>query len=692
MVKDVRSRHFRTHRDSASQQQAQAWRGRVLGGLAAVIFLALCCLHGGGLAEGVWIGPGSTDKNGNATKPTEAERISRLTRTIEADEKALVELQKQLDDPQSEFHQAELEFKQLDEQLAEQRKDIEELKQAGKKDEVAVLEAIHKPLEEQWQLAKDRFNLAIQERKVLQEKIGSLKQRIPQNKQVLNELLGVASPAPETPSNADALTATIKAGILSGAKVSPESDPSGAGKDQSASGAPGEEDRPTSKEYLAAEQEVRAREAAAVKAEARARAIGERLAALRENILLEQKLLSTAREKADQAYAAHMVLEKDIERCVTADPMAVPALMLKNQETLKRFDQARQDVRTITDHLRDLQTELSELQAEQLAAQAEAHRRALEVQAAQDRLESLKNPFTFPNILQWLIDHGPHLLLVITGVLVLRWVVQMFSCRIVRLMVLSGGRGTQQERENRAQTLVAVFRNTASIAVLCGGLLMLLDVIGVPVVPLMGGAAVLGLAVAFGAQNLIRDYFSGFMVLLEDQYGINDVVRIGGTAGLVERITLRMTVLRDMEGVVHFIPHGTITTVSNLTHGWSRAVFEIGIAYKENADRVMAVLMDLAREIRKDPTYGPLILDDPQMLGVDGFRESAVIIKFYLKTKPLQQWVVKRELLRRIKRTFDELHIEIPFPHRTIYHHYVDHGAEPRTAGSLEDRLRRSAA
>jgi small conductance mechanosensitive channel len=663
----------------------------VLGGLAAVIFLALAWLHGGGNAEGVWIGPGSTDKNGSAAKPTEAERISRLTRTIEADEKTVIELQKQLDDPQSEFHQAELEFKQLDEQLAEQKKDIEELKQAGKKDEVAVLEAIHKPLEEQWQLAKDRFNLAIQERKVLQEKIASLKQRIPQNKQVLNELLGVASPTPETPSQADALTATIKAGILSGAKVSPEPEPNGTSKESTPADGAADE-KPTTKEYLAAEQEVRAREAAAVQAEARARAIGERLAALRENILLEEKLLATAREKADQAYAAHMALEKDIERCVTADPMAVPGLMLKNQDTLKRFDQARRDVRTITDHLRDLQTELSELQAEQLAAQAEAHRRALEVRAAQDRLESLKNPFTFPNILQWLIDHGPHILLVITGVLVLRWVVQMFSCRIVRLMVLSGGRGTQQERENRAQTLVAVFRNTASLAVLCGGLLMLLDVIGVPVVPLMGGAAVLGLAVAFGAQNLIRDYFSGFMVLLEDQYGINDVVRIGGTAGLVERITLRMTVLRDMEGVVHFIPHGTITTVSNLTHGWSRAVFEIGIAYKENADRVMAVLLDLAREIRKDPTYGPLILDDPQMLGVDGFRESAVIIKFYLKTKPLQQWVVKRELLRRIKRTFDELHIEIPFPHRTIYHHYVDDGAETKTAGSLEDRLRRSAA
>ncbi len=160
------------------------------------------------------------------------------------------------------------------------------------------------------------------------------------------------------------------------------------------------------------------------------------------------------------------------------------------------------------------------------------------------------------------------------------------------------------------------------------------------------------------------------MVLLEDQYGINDVVRIGSISGLVEHISLRTTVLRNLEGVVHFIPHGTITTVSNLTHGWSRALFDIGVAYKEDVDRVMQVLLDLGNELRQDATFGPLILDNPEMLGVDGLADSSVVLKFFMKTLPLQQWTVKREMLRRIKNKFDALGIEIPYPHQTVYHRY----------------------
>jgi small conductance mechanosensitive channel len=146
-----------------------------------------------------------------------------------------------------------------------------------------------------------------------------------------------------------------------------------------------------------------------------------------------------------------------------------------------------------------------------------------------------------------------------------------------------------------------------------------------------------------------------------------------------------MTVLRDLEGVVHFIPHGTITRVSNLTHGWSRAFFCIGVAYREDPERVMKVLIDLAKEMRHDPGFGPDILDDPEMLGVDNFGDSSVDIKFFLKTKPLRQWPIRRELLLRIKRKFDELGIQIPFPHRTIYHHH-EHGESPRQADPRHSR------
>ena len=157
------------------------------------------------------------------------------------------------------------------------------------------------------------------------------------------------------------------------------------------------------------------------------------------------------------------------------------------------------------------------------------------------------------------------------------------------------------------------------------------------------------------------------MVLLEQQYLVNDVIEIGPISGQVERITLRITVLRDLEGRVHFVPHSQIATVTNMTHGWSRAMFDIGVAYKENVDEAIEVLTRLANELHRDENFKRLILSDPVMLGVDSLGDSAVVIKFYIQTRPLQQWNVKREMLRRIKNEFDRLNIEIPFPHVTVY-------------------------
>lgn len=186
----------------------------------------------------------------------------------------------------------------------------------------------------------------------------------------------------------------------------------------------------------------------------------------------------------------------------------------------------------------------------------------------------------------------------------------------------------------------------------------------------------IGLAVAFGAQNLIRDYFTGFMVLMEDQYGINDVVRIGSISGMVEKITLRMTVLRDLEGVVHFIPHGTITTVSNLTHGWSRALLDIKIPLNEDPDRMMEMLREMVIDMRKDAHFGQLIIEDPDILGVESVNNDGITIRFLIKTVPLQQWTVKRELLRRIKHRFDLLKIAFPIPQHLIHF-------QPGTASSV---------
>ncbi len=205
---------------------------------------------------------------------------------------------------------------------------------------------------------------------------------------------------------------------------------------------------------------------------------------------------------------------------------------------------------------------------------------------------------------------------------------------------------------------------------------MFLTELSVDVSVVVGSAAVLGLAVAFGAQNLIRDYFYGFVILLENQYRVGDVIAIGQVSGTVERVTLRITVLRGEDGTLNFIPNGQILTVGNKTHGWSRALFEIPIGYREDVDHVMDVLREIGQELRQTSGYELLIVDDPEMLGVDSLGDSAVIIKFLMKTQPTKQWKVKREMLRRIKKRFDELHIEIPLPQRTIHYRNDDDSTE----------------
>jgi small conductance mechanosensitive channel len=274
---------------------------------------------------------------------------------------------------------------------------------------------------------------------------------------------------------------------------------------------------------------------------------------------------------------------------------------------------------------------------------------------------------TWVEIQTWIMDHGVAILVIVAVVLLILWVSQLLAGRVVGLLAGNADPLTRLERENRAKTLVSVLHNALRTTAITIGVIMVLEEFSVPIGPLLGGVAVIGLAVAFGAQSLIKDYFTGFMVLLEQQYLIGDVVQIGEITGQVERITLRLTVLRDYEGRAHFIPHGQITVVTNLTHGWSRAVFEIGIGYQQDVEQVIEVLLDLARELRRDVKFADMIVADPEMQGVDALGESAVVIKFGLKTRPMKQWDVKRELLRRIKRRFDELGIEIPYPQRTLW-------------------------
>lgn len=624
--------------------------------------------------------------------PSQAERIAHLQRSIEEQRKYLEKMNTQLNDPNSDYNTADKGFRQVDKELEEVKQAIQDLKGAGKDAEAAAREAALKDIGIRWQQERDRFNLAIEEHNTLQQSIAAATRQLHEDEQALARVTGASSSTTASSSassisnatSAPPATATQKSSTAASSPPSllpvpsspftlASSSPTSASSASSPTAPADQAANNVSREVERAREEAKLKEDAAKKAESKAQSISERIDALNDSINASKRLLEAARRIADREQQTKAQLESELQQKTSAKAPAaeLQGIAGRMKSTQQRVQQALDEVRSTTDHLHDLQTELSHLQAAQIRALHDADAKKQAAEAAEERIAQLQNPFRPRNIVHWLLHHGPRLLLIALGMFVFHRLSRAFSRRAVQIMSQGASkRGTHQDRENRAQTLVGVFKSALSLLILGGGSLMMLDEVGIPIVPLMGGAAVLGLAVAFGAQNLIKDYFCGFMVLLEDQYGINDVVKIGDISGLVEHISLRTTVLRDLEGVVHFIPHGTINTVSNQTHGWSRALFDVGIDYKEDIDRVMEVLLEIGRELRRDPVFASLILDDPEMLGVDNLADSSVIIKFFLKTRPLQQWTVKREMLRRIKKRFDELAIEIPYPHQTVHHRY----------------------
>jgi small-conductance mechanosensitive channel len=222
------------------------------------------------------------------------------------------------------------------------------------------------------------------------------------------------------------------------------------------------------------------------------------------------------------------------------------------------------------------------------------------------------------------------------------------------------------ERAKRARTLGSLVRNVASTVVVGVAVLMVLRELGVDIAPVLAGAGILGLAIGFGAQTLVRDIISGFFLILEDQVRVGDVAAINGQGGLVEAINLRTIVLRDFDGTVHVFPNGGITTLANRSKDFSFYVIDLGVSYGEDPDRVVAVLNQVGAGLQADARFGPHILAPLEVVGVDAFADSAVQIKMRIKTVPLKQWEVGRELRRRILKAFAEEGIEIPFPQRVL--------------------------
>ena len=258
--------------------------------------------------------------------------------------------------------------------------------------------------------------------------------------------------------------------------------------------------------------------------------------------------------------------------------------------------------------------------------------------------------------------------LIVIGVL--QRVIRLFRERLARRL-------DDPEAVKRAATLGRVFRYVVAVVVSLVAGMLILSELGVSLAPILGAAGVVGIAVGFGAQSLVKDYFSGLFILLENQIRVGDVVRIADIGGFVEEVTLRHVRLRDYDGNVHYVPNGLITTVTNMARGFAQSVIDVGVAYREDVDEAFDVMRTVAREMRTDPVFGPKILDELEVAGVERWADSAVVLRCRFRVAPLEQWNVRREYLRRLKKAFDLRGIEIPFPHLTVYAGVGKDGSAP---------------
>lgn len=265
---------------------------------------------------------------------------------------------------------------------------------------------------------------------------------------------------------------------------------------------------------------------------------------------------------------------------------------------------------------------------------------------------------------KWLISNGLEILIILCLMLIAMKATKVLSHRIVDLV---SRHKDDPEFKKRTQTFALILRYASNVLILAVVLFLVFKKLGIDIAPFLAAAGIAGIAIGFGAQSLVKDVISGIFILTEDQIRVGDVVEIAGKSGFVEKITLKTVILRDLSGNVHYVPNGKIDVVTNMTKDYSRYVLNIGISYNEDVDKVMKVLKEIDEELRNDPDYKNDILEPLEVLGVDKFADSAVIIKARTMTIPSKQWQVGREFNRRIKKRFDELNIEIPFPHTTLY-------------------------
>jgi moderate conductance mechanosensitive channel len=596
-----------------------------------------------------------------ASTESDAERVARIEKVIASDKARLTALAADLTVRADHFARMSAEVAKREAKLAAMRAQLEA---AVDVDETARIEKEIVAAEEKYELVKELSDLALQSEKAAREQILTLEQKIGIDQQALDEALGkVGMPESTDPAAGTTVPGQPTTQAPSQGGATPGVIPGMPAVPASPGAPPGalQKTVPETAEQIEARKQAATTAREAELAERAVLSFLERKAALQNQIDLEKSLLDTALQSKALADQALQIRQRELDEAKRSG--SSKAAIAQAREKLDRIivvlQELDQQIAQRENTLEGFSRRMQALYDEQAAVTQQAELKRKEAAAAQKQSVWLGSPLHPTNIARWGLTRGPNMLLVLIVVLVVLFVIRRSVHKVARATV-GKGRRHRRDATTRADTLALSFGSAATMIIGIVGIFLIFEAAGVDIATILGGAAVLGVAIAFGAQNLMRDYFNGFIILIEDQYELNDLVTIGSITGRVESVSLRTTALRDMKGKLHFIPNGEIKSVTNRSYEWARIVFDIRVAYKENVDQVMAEILAVAREVCADPKYKDGVMDQPEMLGVDAFTEFGVHIKCLLKTSPNDLFPIKREILRRIKNRFDELGIEIP--------------------------------
>jgi small conductance mechanosensitive channel len=596
---------------------------------------------------------------------SDAKRIVRIRQAIESDKQHLRWLRSELRS-RTEWHKGlAAEMGDIAEERNEKKEQLEALDADPESDpaEVSALRAELQEFEEDYDLFDTQTDLALTGEKTVREQSEALEEKIAKEKRALGELTG-----------------EIEIELPAAAAPIAEAKPAEAGKSPPvpiplpvpipAARPPRQETKSSSSmsaAQLEAHQALEQEERQVQIAKIALSEFVERKHALEEQIEFEEGLAETHVKELDNLKRALAAFEARLQKYRETD---APSEKIERLERgIRRIsgflEESHDGEEARAAYIEALHERHVRLDEEQLSVTADVDEQEQEAEKARRRIFWLESPVHPRNVAHWAKDRGPRMLMVIVAALFLLLLVR-FSARGIARALVGGRRGARGVGTGRADTLAFSFGRATRVIIMVLAVMLILQEAGIDITTVLGGAAILGVAIAFGAQDMMKDYFSGFLILLEDQYQLGDLITVSGITGTVESVNMRVTVLRDLEGRVHFVPNGSIDQVTNRTYGWGRPVFEVPVGYTEDVDRVIETLVDIAKELSQDPDWEGSIIGDPDMLGVDKLTDYGVVIKFMVKTQPDKLFAVRREMLRRIVKRFNELGIQITVPQRML--------------------------